>query len=256
MRKPARKPFNKEELLKELKQEFERLGSTRLKVYDEKRRDHLPSSYRVRARLGNISWSEVVALCGYEPYKEFWPKEKIIEVIKKQNKKLSFYELENLGIPRSTVFRIFGSYANLYRALGWDYESKEFFKDVTDEELIKEYDNICRMLGKTATTNDIKEHSKYPFEVFRSRFGTINELRRRAGYEYYIDPRTITKEQCMNEMLNIYEKHGKISYGQLEKILPFNLRTLLRKFGTTSIKDVWKEVIEEFERRKANERDR
>lgn len=252
IRKSIQKPFNQKELINELKKEFERLGSLQLINYDKNRQDYLPSSHIVRKKLGDISWNEVLILCGYESQYNEWSKDKIIQVAKSKNKQLKFYELLELGLTRGTITQYFGNFENLYKTLEWEYEEKKFYENVKNEDLLKEYDNLCKDTGKVATSRDIQELSIYPFELFRTRFGTLNEVRKLTGYKHKTDPRTITKEQCMNEMLNLYEKRGRLSYSELKKSLTFSIRTLLRKFGTTSILDVWREVIEESEKRSKN----
>ena len=157
-------------------------------------------------------------------------------------------EIKQQVLQRAPVRTYFGSFQHFYHYLGWEFEPKVFYGDVANDELLTAYDGLCKTIGKIATAKDINAFGEYPFELYRSRFGSINELRRLTGYKNYVDPRIISKEVCMKEMLLIYAKHGRISYSMLEKTLPFHLRTLLRKFGTTSIKDVWKEVIDEYER--------
>ncbi|HSH24976.1 MAG TPA: hypothetical protein VLA13_05505, partial [Massilibacterium sp.] len=237
MRETIQKPFGRDQLINELKKEFERLGDTRLDVYDKKRKDHLPASHIVRRKLGNATWPEVLEICDFQGHYTNWSKEKVLQILNSKNRQLTFKEMKELNIKPHTVNRYFGSYKKLHRELNWEYTEKEFYTDVTNDELKKEYDNVCRLLGKTATTKEINEHSIFSFEVYRGRFGSINELRRVTGYDHYKDPRTITKDECMREMLLIYEKHGRVTYDRLHDILPFHYRTLLRKFGTTSIKD-------------------
>lgn len=249
MRKSIQKPFGRDELIKEVRKEIKRIRSVKIVDYDKNRKDELPASNIVRKKLGDISWEDVLQLCGYEPFYKSMSKEKIIDLATSQNRQLRFKELEEIGVKYHNVMDHFGSYKNFYDALNWEYEEKEIYSDVTKDELISEYDNVCKTIGKTATAKDLDENSKFPSELYRSNFGTINELKKLAGYDYHRDPRTITKEECMREMLLIYGKYGRVSYGQLHKILPFHYRTLLRKFGTTSVKVVWKEVIEEYERR-------
>src|SRR5690625_1452831 len=253
MRKPIQKPFERDELIKELSKEFKRLGSLQLLIYDKNRRNHLPSSHIVRRKLGNISWNDVLVICGFESQYNEWDKQKIISTALSKGRQLKFHELLELGLTRGTVAQYFKSFKGLYDELNWDYEEKVFYTSVTNEELLKEYDSLCKDLGKVATGKEINELGKFPFEVYRTRFGTINKVRKLTGYKYNKDPRSITKEICFKEMMNIYSKHGRVSYGELEKRLPFHTRTLLRKFGTTSIHDVWKEVIKEFERRSEND---
>lgn len=251
MRKTTQKPFEREKLIEELKNEFKRIGSTLLVDYDKKRRDCLPSSHIVRKKLGNVTWTDVLVMCGYEGHYKTWTKEKVLNLLKSKGRQLTFNEMVELDIRPHTVKRYFKSYKNMYEELGWEYKEKEFYTDVTNEELLKEYDNLCKELNRVATAKEIDEYSRYNFEIYRSRFGTLNEVRRLSGYRHRVDPRTITKEDCMREMLLIYDKHGRVPYDRLHEIIPFHYRTLLRKFGTTSVKDVWREVIEEYEKRKS-----
>lgn len=250
MRKSIRKPFEKNELIEELKKEFERLGTTNLMVYDKNRKDHLPSSHIVRKQLGGLTWEEVVILCGFQPVTFQWSKEKILSLVKKENKKLTYKEIKNLGISASVIKNHFKTFKDFYEALGWKYEERPVYEDVTNDELLKGYEELSKSLGKPATLRDLSELSEYPSELYRSRFGTVSNVRKMLGYDYKVDPRTITKEMCMREMLLIYENYGRVKYSDLEKMLPFHSRTMLRKFGTTSIKQVWKEVTKEYEKRK------
>lgn len=243
------KPFERNELIKELSKEFERLNSTKYEDYQNNRKKHLPSGHRVRAQLGNISWSEVVKLTGHDPHSENWNKDKIIKLATSKNRQLTYKDLKKLGINADVVHTYFKSFKNFYNELGWKFEERIFYDHVTNEELLKEYEELSKNLGYAAKTSDIESHSEYPFELYRTRFGSLSDVRRLTGYEHRINPRSISKEDCMKEMLKLYEVHGRVAYDKLNGLLPFHIRTLLRKFGTTSIKDVWKEVIEEYEKR-------
>ena len=249
MRKSIQKPFERNELISELKKEFKRLGTTSYNVYQSKRKNHLPSGHIIRKKLGNISWEDVVQLCGFKPANIQWNKDRMLSLARSKGKRLTFKELDELGLHADAIYNHFGTIENFYNELGWEYEEREFYIDVTNDELLKEYDDLCKDLGSIATIKEIDEFSKYPSELYRSRFGTINEVRKTLGYEYYKDPRTITKEDCMRAMLNIYSKYGRLPYSKLDEKLTMHIRTVLRKFGTTSIKQVWEEVIEEHKRR-------
>ncbi|QQX25935.1 hypothetical protein [Heyndrickxia sporothermodurans] len=60
----------------------------------------------------------------------------------------------------------------------------------------------------------------------------------------------ISKEQCINEMISIYEKHGKVTTKELNQLLTFSYNTMKKKFPKMKINAIWDEIIKEYERRK------
>lgn len=53
----------------------------------------------------------------------------------------------------------------------------------------------------------------------------------------------ITKEECMRELRRINQKHGRLSYSELQKVSSISVSTIFRRFGTSKINVIWKEVL-------------
>lgn len=66
----------------------------------------------------------------------------------------------------------------------------------------------------------------------------------------------VTKESCLNDMINIYKKHGKINQHKLNSKLPgYSLMTLRRRFGGIKVDKIWEIVENEILEEKENEND-
>ena len=148
-------------------------------------------------------------------------------------------ENENLMIENSKLKKVLAS-------------NFEGFRDIThdavgDNDLINEYQSMCEQMNKVATIKDLKENTRYSYDVYRQHFGTISNLRKRAGLsmDYYPSAKSITKTDCVEELLKIYREKGRLSYTKLKKESTISMSTIFRKFGTTRIDEVWDEVIRE-----------
>ena len=120
----------------------------------------------------------------------------------------------------------------------------------TDEELIELYKDFSYKLGKRqygATSRDLKDYDfPYSKSVLASRFTSINNLRRLAGFD------------IKNEVIPKYSKHGlklllyknykrygrRLSQTEIAKDeeLP-NPSSIFYYFQTTKITEVWNEVL-------------
>lgn len=237
----------KEALIKQVQSEFERLGTTRYEIFDTKRSSELPCARTVTKRLGLKNWSEVVATWGYDVTYQQWDKDIIADLIREVHSihnDVSLRLLEKHGLRDKVLTSYFNSLPDACRYAGVEYfRQKRQDTPETDDELLQMYISFSEKLGRPARTRDLNNTNEiYGFEVFRSRFGSLEELQRRAGYEPEPHHRSISKERCLAVMAEIYTKHGRVPYEKLNELLPFAIRTLLRKFSTTRIDVVWNEV--------------
>lgn len=247
---------DKDVLLSAIKAEFERLGTTRYAVFNKNKSSHLPCAVTIRKRLG-MNWNEIVMACGYDVTYHRWNKDKIAKLIndvyaKYQDVTMSL--IEKHGLKDTVLLDYFISLKDACDYAGVEYKrQKRIETPETNEELLQMYIKFSNKLGRAARVRDLDNSPTiYNFEVFRSRFGSLEELQKQAGYQPKKHHKSISKEYCLNVMLNIYKEYGKIPYDKLKEMLPFAIRTLLRKFSTTKIDDVWNEVIKHSTRNSSN----
>lgn len=100
------------------------------------------------------------------------------------------------------------------------------------------------------TTGDhrrIEKSTAYTYEIYRQHFGTIGQLRNVCGFKVETKRATpvITKVDCKRELLEIYRKYGRASYSQLQEKSTISMSTMIRKFHTTKINEIWDEVLKD-----------
>lgn len=75
----------------------------------------------------------------------------------------------------------------------------------------------------------------------------VNNLR--TGATRSCGCRGITKESCLNDLVKIYETHGKVPVTRLNELLDYHHTVLRRRFDNKYVSQIWEEVIEEHEKR-------
>lgn len=237
-----------------IKEELERIGSTKLSDYRDKRKEGLPSYAYIKKRL-NKSWNEILEKLNYELNHDIKTKEEYIEILKKAYMEIgkvpSIPDLEKLGIENSVFFYHFGSYNNALLEAGLTPNFKMTTVDNTDEELLEMYKDLCKRLGRAATSTDIESNLPYKKEVFEIRFGGMNELKRLVGYKIKDTHKKYTKEIIIDILKDTYRNNGKLTLKEIGLMSKRNdefpsLTTILRYFKTTKISEVW-EIIEKEE---------
>lgn len=84
----------KEVVLASLKQELERIGTTRQATYDRKR-SNAPYSTSIMRRLG-LTWREMITELGMQPQRTLLPANELIEALKE--------EFERIGSFHKSVY--------------------------------------------------------------------------------------------------------------------------------------------------------
>lgn len=210
---------------------------------------------KIKKYLNVKYWNDALKLSGLQPNHERHTKESCIK---------NFLELkEKLGrIPTCTDFlkyspnkvepaiKIFGGYNNYVKACGFNPINKKPRKiKETDEELLNIYIELCKKLGRLANAKDIEENSIYNYEIFKYRFSSIYNLKSITNKKLKFDkkiinPKDYTKDKLIKILVEECKKNnGKLTVTQIDELdnLP-SITTILRRFNTKSIKDVWKEI--------------
>lgn len=117
------------------------------------------------------------------------------------------------------------------------------------DELIEIYRNFSKTIGKLAgaTVNDLNNATNIPgSDVFIYNFGSINELRNAAGFPPVLRyPKRYSKDELVEKLKLACEIKGRIlTLKEIQEIewLP-SLSTIFRYFKSTSIKDIYKEIM-------------
>lgn len=164
----------------------------------------------------------------------------------------SISDISELQDVSDTTFkRHFGSWNKALKAAGLDIIHERVMNDVeSDVDLVVKYCKFSLLIGRFehgATANDL-DGSKliYGSTVFILRFGSINNLRVLAGFKT-IKTRSVmyTREGLKDMLLEECARAGhRLSNREIDESerLPA-LITVLRKFRSTNMSNVWKEIL-------------
>lgn len=158
----------------------------------------------------------------------------------KKHKKLSFDLLsKDHNLDARSIQKYFGDITTLKKILNYDTSKRE---NVThsDEELIKMYKDFSFKKNKKngATFSDLNNSNEiYNVDVFSTRFGSINMLRKKCGLQYN-DSRKYKKEDIVKKLKEV----GKVPNRKLKEKTGYSVRTVLAYFQTTSMTTVWEEI--------------
>jgi hypothetical protein len=226
-------------------------------------------------KIKNISDIDKIAgLPSYKYIKKLWSKEDIEQIfdikikrymytprdivdqykkVKKTNPVVTFSLMKKeTGISAGTIRKHFKTWNKFLSYMG--EEPNRVIKNVvhSNKELIKLYREISIKIGKEkygATARDLKEHGfPYSKSVLASRFTSMNNLRRLAGFEIKREVIPKYNKHSLKLMLYTnYKKYGrKLTQTEIAKSdsLP-NPSSIFYHFRTTKISDIWKEVLNE-----------
>lgn len=120
----------------------------------------------------------------------------------------------------------------------------------TKEELLQKYITYSEKIGRPATYDDIiNSNEMHHPGVYMMRFGSMGELKAKAGYntkvKSYLEE---DKERIKYALKKLYvERDRRLTIEEINKSkkLPHST-TIMRKFHTTKINDVWSEIEEEM----------
>lgn len=62
----------------------------------------------------------------------------------------------------------------------------------------------------------------------------------------------LTQEECLNDMLEVYEKHGIVTNKTLESMLDYTTGMIRKRFENVHMKEIWKKVIIEYSNKKSD----
>ncbi|MCT1389827.1 hypothetical protein M4D76_16145 [Peribacillus frigoritolerans] len=244
---------NKEDILVNLKQELLRIGSSNRASYDQLKKTGNLSSSQISRNLG-LSWREIVKDLGLKPERELSPPNEMLTALKGEFKRLQSFKKEDykkhrnkeqFPYPGVLTKHLGMTWAEITQACGC-LDTKESIKDnVSDEDLIKEYKEMSKEMGKPATIEELKKTTEYSYDIYRQHFGTIGQLREACGFKVKTKRAApiITKDDCVRELRAIYNKNGRLTYNQLKDKSTISLSTIFRKFHTTKINEIWEEVL-------------
>ncbi|UYL93716.1 hypothetical protein NIIg32_gp67 [Parageobacillus phage vB_PtoS_NIIg3.2] len=253
--------MSNEELGQILKKELQRIGSASLEAYDSKRSKGMPSSVTIKRRF-EMNWTEVLKFIGIDENdikRRFRSRESIIQAVSELAQKLgrapTLSECEKVHVNRKAIYTYFNDFSELLHEAGINKTFNIQEVPESNEQLLDMYRQFSKKLGRPARIRDLNESDEiYDFDVFKSRFGSLYDLQRLAGFDVKQDRRKIFKQDVENVMIEIYRKYGRVSYKKLCELLPFSYRTVLRRYNTTSINDVWNEIIKKASDRKLKEK--
>lgn len=245
--------LSNEEILFELKKELIRIGSTNRKQYDLCKEKGSLSSSQVTRRLED-TWKNIVKKIGLKPEKELQEPDVLLKALKVEFERLGSYKKEFYKVnrnkdffphPRVLIEHLNMSWAEITKECGCNDNLEKKVDNVSDNELIKEYKKLSSSKGNPLSIQELSDRTVYSYEIYRQHFGTIGELRKRAGFNVKTKRAVpvITKEDCIKELLMIYDNHGQVSFKNLKQLSRISLTTIFRKFHTTKINKVWEEVL-------------
>lgn len=245
-----------QDTLRDLKYELTCIGSTKQEDYDLLKRKGQVYSTQICRRLRK-PWNEIIIQLGFNPRKPLFQVDKILELLVVEFKRLNSYEREKYRIyrdvryfphPRVLTNSLNMSWLEIIERCGCPKINPEF-ADVSDEELISEFRLISKKIKNAVTEEDIKKYSGFSIEIYYKHFGSIEGIKKACGFKKDTEPRgaIISKQDCENELRNIYNEYGRLSYEMLNKKCKFSVTTILRRFQTTNLSDVWDEVLQKNE---------
>lgn len=236
----------------------------------QKKSNNTPSQYILKTRL-SLSYGQALVKIGVRDsviakrktekhnnhYYNKW-KNKIIQVYEQLGYLPNSTDIKKYGIKSENLVKVVGmSYINFCKNIGFkneDFKYKNYKIEQNEEALIQMYKNLCIKLGKIATSRDIDNQKDFPSSSsIIMRFGSMNNLKRIAGFNENKDLRRYLKFQFMKELKNLYIEHErKLTYEEiLEECknnikLPDSAQTISTYFKTTNMSDVWEEVEHEM----------
>lgn len=235
--------------------QLEQIGSTSREDYDLLKNPGQLSSSAICRRL-DMSWRDIVAHIGLKPARVLLPKEELLKVLEVEFERLGSFKKEvyrekrnkkQFPAPRVLTNHLEMSWAEIIKACGASKIREHVADDVSDQELIDEYKKISAEFGQPATIEELKKSTAYTYEIYRQHFGTIGQLRKACEFKVKTKRATpvITKDDCKRELLGIYRKYGRVSYSQVKEKSAISMSTIIRKFHTTKINEIWEEVLKD-----------
>lgn len=250
-----------EELIDDVKKEYERIQPKTEAEFFSKAKG-IPSNVYLKKRF-KTSWWGLKKLIGHNEGNSYSRKsrEEYIEIMKNLGKRLGRTPTQNdfrnsTGMSIFPIYRIFGGFVNALQEAGFIARSPDCVKE-TKDELIEQYRKLLMRLGKQASAKDLNLYNDiHGVGVYYLRFGTMTELKEKAGFvPNYSSRNKYTKKAIMELLIGEYLKGNKpLPNKELELNKDFPSRqTILKYFKSTGMKSVWKEVQQVIEEKRMEE---
>lgn len=243
------------ELLEVVDKELDRIGSTTFSAYNKHKSKNAPSFSYVKKRTG-LKWNEMLEKLNKELNLENKTKEELLQQLKDISLSLgktpSKNDLLNMGINADIYYYKFGSYNKALKLAGLDVNSEKSKVIHSDAELLKMYVDLCKKIGKPATSRDIDDNLQYSSDVFIMRFGSINKLRELAGYNTVNYTKKYSKGDIKTKLIAAYKEKGRrLKNHELKQMSKDDssfpsISTICRQFNTTKISKVWEGIEKEY----------
>jgi hypothetical protein len=173
-------------VLKIIHEEFMKIKPKHYKEFYEK--SCLPSIPTIQKRFG-MKFSDVLIKAGIpiELLNIAKPNEYYIQRLRELAEKLghspSVNELKKAGYDQTIYLERFGSYNNALKVAGLETRESNFIsKGINRKQIIKDYKQLSKSLGRPATQKDFNKYMHYTSRVVYSRFGSFVALRKEAGF--------------------------------------------------------------------------
>lgn len=250
-----------DEVLQRVKNELDRLNTSSLGVYDLNKNKDMPTSRFLLKRLKANSWNDILLRLGYSKdeltIKEY-SDEELIKALQDYYKETglnpSISTMEGRGYNHKTFTAHFGSFNNALLKAGLEINLEQTTVTHADNELLQMYKDLCKRLGRAATTSDIEAYLPYKPHVFAIRFGGIQNLRELAGYPSgKRQVKKYTKKEIGNKLIEQYKKYNRrLTNAEISKLSKEQedfpaLSTILRYFQTTKMSEVWNDIEKEIQ---------
>ncbi|WP_050069740.1 homing endonuclease associated repeat-containing protein [Anaerosalibacter massiliensis] len=243
------------ELLEIVDKELDRIGSTTFSAYNKHKSKNAPSFSYVKKRTG-LKWNEMLEVLNKELNIKNMTNEELLQQLKdvanKTGKTPSKNDLFNMGINADIYYSKFGGYNNALELAGLKTNFNKNKVVHSDEELLKMYVELCKKIGKPATSRDIDDNLQYSSDVFVMRFGSINKLRELAGYNTVDYTKKYSKGDIKIKLIAAYKEKGRrLKNHELKQLSKDDsnfpsISTVCRHFNTTKISKVWEEIEKEY----------
>lgn len=133
--------------------------------------------------------------------------------------------------------------------IGFEYATGGTYIIRNDEELLEKYRKLSEKLGYPANSVEIENSKITPtYSVYYYRFRDLENLKKRAGYDYDIAKNRYTKEKIKNILIEEYKQNNneRLTVKQIlkNKNMP-SVDTIKRHFLAREIGKVWSEIEEE-----------
>ncbi|MFW5438917.1 homing endonuclease associated repeat-containing protein [Paenibacillus apiarius] len=245
-----------EELISMVRPLFDRIGSTKKNDYEASRGEDLPSSTYLNTRFKG--WNNFLIRAGftkddvnlYRTSKDEYIRQ-IRNYVEEHDGRVPTIDEWKAAGYSGQIREIFPTFNDAIIAAGFDPNTvRSSTVTETDEELIQMYVAFSNKLGYPATYNDLlRSPDIYSPNVFTLRFGTLNDLREKAGLDTSRHGFKYDTEELRQMLLDFKRKYGKPTVRTMRELfkkkgMP-DVNTFLRHFQVTSTNKLWEKINEE-----------